>query len=196
MLRKEGRSAAPRKELGHDCSRKFRRQQLTGLLFYVRSAGVGEFYATDGSGNLNLLGSESGWRGSWDQMLPLRLGGGRTALLFYDRNAGTGEFYSTDGVDGIALLKTHTDWRTTWKKIVPLKLDNSNRTYLFFYEQETGYADVLRRCSRESYFCPFLPESRVYAHCNIHIYPSVSPFASLAVRAPLDSLRPRRRKRP
>jgi hypothetical protein len=142
MLRKEGRSAAPRKELGHDCSRKFRRQQLTGLLFYVRSAGVGEFYATDGSGNLNLLGSESGWRGSWDQMLPLRLGGGRTALLFYDRNAGTGEFYSTDGVDGIALLKTHTDWRTTWKKIVPLKLDNSNRTYLFFYEQETGYAEL------------------------------------------------------
>ena len=25
---------------------------------------------------------------------------------------------------------------------MPLKLDNSNRTYLFFYEQETGYAEL------------------------------------------------------
>jgi hypothetical protein len=94
---------------------------FTDLLFYD-SAGTGEFYTTDGHGEISLLKTHTGWQSSgrpWTQIIPGQFGGSNfTDLLFYD-SAGTGEFYTTDGHGGISLLKTHTGWRSSWTQIIP-----------------------------------------------------------------------------
>jgi len=48
-------------------------------------AGTGEFYTTDGAGNISLLKNHTGWRQSWTHIIPGDFGGsGRTDLLFYE----------------------------------------------------------------------------------------------------------------
>ncbi len=55
------------------------------LLFYDPTAGQGEFYSTDGSGNIALLKASSGWRSTWSIIVPGSFNGdGFTDLLFYD----------------------------------------------------------------------------------------------------------------
>jgi hypothetical protein len=57
----------------------------TDLLFYEQSTGTGEFYTTDGAGNISLLKNHTGWRQSWKDIIPGDFGGsGRTDLLFYE----------------------------------------------------------------------------------------------------------------
>jgi hypothetical protein len=89
--------------------------QYADLLFYDRAAGVGEFYSTDGKGNLTLLSSQSTWRTSWTEIHAI----GFTELMFYDATAGVGEFYTTDIHGNMTLLKSYTDWRKTWHLIAP-----------------------------------------------------------------------------
>jgi hypothetical protein len=43
---------------------------ITDLLFYDRSAGVGEFFALDGSGGMTLLRRYENWRKTWDLIVP------------------------------------------------------------------------------------------------------------------------------
>ncbi len=44
---------------------------LTDLVFYDRSSGQGEFYATDGQGGLAMIGAtDTGWRTSWSLIVP------------------------------------------------------------------------------------------------------------------------------
>src|SRR5215216_1546820 len=78
------------------------------LLFYDAASGVGEFYATDGRGNLTLKKRHTGWRTSWALIVAGRFGKTTVAsspfpfpppktrpkadLLFYDATDGTGEF--------------------------------------------------------------------------------------------------------
>jgi hypothetical protein len=101
---------------------------FTDLLFYDAAAGKGEFYTTNGHGELFPLNKYTGWRSSWTQIIPGQFRvppvspappASVTDLLFYDAAAGTGEFYTTDGPGRISLLKQHTDWRRTWARITP-----------------------------------------------------------------------------
>ncbi len=103
---------------------------------YGVRGGQGEFYTTDGSGGLQPLRNHSGWRTTWNAIIPGNFGGdGRTDLLFYDRAAGQGEFYTTDGSGGLQPLRNHSGWRTTWNLIVPGNFGGDGRTDLLFYQQ-------------------------------------------------------------
>jgi hypothetical protein len=108
------------------------------LLFYDRAAGEGEFYTTDGYGNLQLLKKYTGWRKSWSIIVPTEQHGNSTDLLFYDRAAGEGEFYSTDGYGNIQLLKQHTGWRNSWSMIVPGRFSSGKYRDLLFYDRAAG----------------------------------------------------------
>lgn len=98
--------------------------------------GSGEFYTTDGSGNISLLKSHTGWwRSSWKQIVPGTFGGNTyTDLLFYDATTGEGEFYTTDGSGNISDLKKLSGWRKTWKQIIPGNFGGSDYTDLLFYK--------------------------------------------------------------
>jgi len=90
------------------------------LLFYDPATGQGEFYTTDGSGNIGFLKAHSGWRRTWSMIVPGNFNGDSyTDLLFYDPATGQGEFYTTDGSGNIGFLKAHSGWRRTWSMIVP-----------------------------------------------------------------------------
>ncbi len=120
----------------------------TDLLFYDRAAGEGEFYTTDGQGNLTFQRAHSGLRSpsqnSWDMIIPGNFGGNDswTDLLFYDRATGQGEFHTTDGQGNLTLLRQHT-WRTTWDMIIPGFNFGSasfaaDWTDLLFYDRAAG----------------------------------------------------------
>jgi hypothetical protein len=84
--------------------------RFTDLLFYRRSRGsepsVGQFWAVDGNGGWELIGSSSGW-GDWDAIVPgtFQRGSGLTDLFFYRgprqvNGAGLGQFWAVDGAGG------------------------------------------------------------------------------------------------
>jgi tetratricopeptide (TPR) repeat protein len=69
------------------------------IVLYDRDAGMGEFYVTNGQGNLSFLKAHSDWSTSWTQIIPGNFGAnGHIGLLFYDAAAGRGEFYTTDSL--------------------------------------------------------------------------------------------------
>ena len=125
----------------HRCGR-LRRSRYSGLLFYAHSAGVGEFYSTDGFGGIALLRSHADWRTSWTQIVPLTVRQSGAAygsgLLFYDPAAGLGAFYATDGEGNLILLAERTGWRDSWTTIVAGHLTGSSYSDLLFYDQASG----------------------------------------------------------
>jgi hypothetical protein len=61
--------------------------EFTDLLYYDPKVGEGEFYTTDGKGNIQLLKKHTGWRKTWSRILAGNYdSGGYSDLLFYDRN--------------------------------------------------------------------------------------------------------------
>jgi hypothetical protein len=108
------------------------------LLFY--KAGTGEFWKTDGQGEIAPLGLYNNWRTTWTHIIPGNFGGNDiwfTDLLFYEAATGIGEFWSTNGQGGMTLLKQH-NMRTTWTHIIPGNFGGSGFTDLLFYEAATG----------------------------------------------------------
>jgi predicted Zn-dependent protease len=116
----------------------------TDLLFYDPTTGQGEFYTTDGNGNIRRLGNtHQGWRQTWSMIIPGNFGGSSfTDLLFYDPTTGEGEFYTTDGNGNIRRLgNTHQSWRQTWSMIIPGNFGGSSFTDLLFYDPTTGQGE-------------------------------------------------------
>jgi hypothetical protein len=88
----------------------------TDLLFYDQVAGVGEFYATDGAGNLLLLHSDPSFA-HWTNIVAayFRPQAQTMDVLFYDADRGQAEFYSVWN-GHITLMRSHPDWLTTWER--------------------------------------------------------------------------------
>ena len=113
---------------------------LAGLFFYNQSHGIGEFYDTDGNGNIYLLKRHTGLRTTWTTILTTPFG-----LLFYDANSGVSEFYRTDGQGGLHLQK-HDTWSKGWTSIT----SSSNFAFgspvggLLFYNSNTGASAFYR----------------------------------------------------
>lgn len=111
----------------------------TDLLFYNRSAGVGQFYTTDGLGGLTELATNRGWRGIWDLIIPGNFDdAGYTDLLLYDRDTEKGVFYATDGAGNMAKLASHSGWRASWNLIIPGNFNGDEYTDLLFYDRSAG----------------------------------------------------------
>ena len=110
------------------------------LLFYDASAGRGEFYQMNRLGNLTKIKFFSGWRTTWDEIIPLRMNsGGPTTdhLLFHDRTGGEGEtsltqLYSVRAWQSL----TPKRWRKSWTTIVAAPITPTTiAEELFFYDR-------------------------------------------------------------
>jgi hypothetical protein len=106
------------------------------LLLYDAASGVGEFYATDGHGNLILKKHHDGWRTSWTQIIAGRFG--RANLLFYDASNGLGQFYSVDNSGNIHLIREVHGWLNSWYSILPGNFSSSPNDDLLFYDKLAG----------------------------------------------------------
>jgi hypothetical protein len=106
---------------------------FTQLLVYDPRAGTGDFYSVIES-KLDHVQHYSGWRTSWDRIVPGNFGGdGLCDLLFYEASSGTGEFYVVEN-DSMSLLHSYTDWRSSWTQIVPGDFGSTQYTDLVFYD--------------------------------------------------------------
>ncbi len=122
---------------------------LTDLLFYSQPIGRGEFYGTDGLGNIHHLSTYSALPKSLTQILSGKFifGSPFEGMLFYDNVRGTGSFYEGAGSNGsLGLIKHHTGWRKTWTHIVNghfVQNNVSNNFFdgLLFYEGSTGASE-------------------------------------------------------
>lgn len=100
---------------------KFSNGKYTDLLFYEPSSGTGDFWVTDGKGDVARIGGATNWRHDWTMIVPGNYSGGPyTDLLFYEASTGTGEFWKTDGRGNVSLIKGYNGWRTTWTSIFQL----------------------------------------------------------------------------
>ena len=117
----------------------------TGLFFYDRPNGIGEFYSTNGSGSISLLRRHTGLRTTWTSILTTPFG-----LLFYDAHSGVSEFYRTDGQGGLHLLR-HDTWSKGWTHIVSSSkfVFGSPAGGLLFYNSNTGASAFYRYVNAE-----------------------------------------------
>ncbi len=128
---------------------KFSDSPYTDLLFYDQAAGTGEFYRTDGKGNISLIKSNTNWRKTWAMIIPGKFSNGKyTDLLFYEPSSGTGDFWVTDGKGDVARIGGATDWRHDWTMIVPGNFSGGPYTDLLFYEASTGTGEFWKTDGR------------------------------------------------
>jgi hypothetical protein len=110
------------------------------LVFYDAAGGVGQFYASDISGDITLLNTYTDWRTTWTSIVPLHFTRGRYAdLLFYNAHAGLAELYGTNGAGELTpIVKRYTDWRTTWSIILAGNFSGHQFSDLLFYDPRAG----------------------------------------------------------
>jgi hypothetical protein len=123
----------------------------TDLLLYNRSAGVGEFHASNDMGMVEindfvLQMRTDRWRRTWRAIVPGYFAAGSTDpyhgemanctdLFFYDADAGEAEFYNVQRDDPtFRFVRRETRVRTTWTHIVPGDWDREEFTNLLFYD--------------------------------------------------------------
>jgi hypothetical protein len=79
---------------------------LTDLLFYDRTAGEGEFCILDGNGNLTVIKRYTGWRKTWNFILPGGFSNGNfTDLFFHDPVNSEAEFFKISQGSQLSLLR-------------------------------------------------------------------------------------------
>src|SRR5262249_25254142 len=88
------------------------------LLFYDKSAGVGEFYRFDANTGMTQFSVHNNWRRSWQQIVPGQFlqNAAFDGLLFYEEGTVVTEFDSTDGHGNhsrIDITPGH-EWRLLW----------------------------------------------------------------------------------
>jgi hypothetical protein len=112
------------------------------LLFYDRSSGEGVFFKIDNQGDLTLVGQQSDWRKSWDQIVPWKFGAyDCSGFLFYDREAGEGWLYRTGSDGSLTPVQNYAGWRNSWALIVPGDFGGPGWTDLLFYDRDAGVAE-------------------------------------------------------
>jgi hypothetical protein len=116
------------------------------LLFYARSAGVGQLYATNLAGDIGLLSTYTDWRTTWTLIVPMHFSRARHSdVLFYNASAGLGELYSTNGLGELnPIVRRYTNWRTTWSIILAGSFTGNGFSDLLFYARAAGIGEFYR----------------------------------------------------
>ncbi len=121
---------------------------ITDLFFYNQSIGRGEFYGTDGLGNINHLSTYSALPKSLTQILSGKFifGSPFEGMLLYDNVQGTGTFYGAGRNGSLDLINHQTGWRKSWTHIVNGHFVDNGIAYKFFdgllfYEGSTGVGE-------------------------------------------------------
>jgi hypothetical protein len=108
------------------------------VLLYDRQAGQADIVGFDANGATNLDHTNSGWRTSWDLVLPWALNLNQAVL--YDRNAGVADFVQFDKYGVTNLDQSNTGWRTSWDLAA---VGGGGRNMLLLYDRQAGQADIV-----------------------------------------------------
>ncbi|MGL4502332.1 MAG: peptidoglycan DD-metalloendopeptidase family protein, partial [Planktothrix sp.] len=115
------------------------------LIFYDRDSGENEFYRVNDNGSMTRISQGSGWRKTWDMIIPGNFNGdGKSNLLFYDRDTGAHEFYRVNDNGSITRISQGSGWRKTWDMIIPGDFNGDGKTTLLFYDRDRGDYEFYR----------------------------------------------------
>ena len=109
----------------------------------------GEFFSSQGNGEMNSLAVMENLNPAWDIIAPGNFNGDQyTDLLFYGTELGRdgralGQIYSNDGDGGLTRLRSFNNWHPHWGYIVPGTYNGDSFTDLFFYDKFVPGPDYL-----------------------------------------------------
>jgi hypothetical protein len=113
------------------------------LLFYDRTAGIGELYRTGTDGQLTLLARHDDWLRTWSAIVPGNFSrSDATDLLFYEANSGVLECWNVDYYGNVA-FRNSTPTSHTWSIITPLNVTGSPFSDLLLYDAAHGAGELL-----------------------------------------------------
>ena len=122
--------------------------------------------------NLTELATYTGWRRTWDLIVPLAVD--RTfprRFLLYDRAAGEAKLIAVDAFGGFREIRVFPDWRSTWAVLVPSRFPGTTGTMgLFAYDRAAGQVKTLQLDASGN-----LQELRTYTNWR-KTWTSVVPF--------------------
>ena len=120
-------------------------KQNAKFIFYDRETGSNEIYAISNNSSMRLLASGTGWRKTWDMIIPGEFTGkDKNNLLFYDRETGEFNFYEVRDDGSMRLIKQGKGWRKTWDMIIPGDFNGNGKTDLLFYDKDKGEYEFYR----------------------------------------------------
>ena len=111
---------------------------------YPARRSLGQFYSTDGRGNIARLRSYNNMNPGWNIIIEGNFNGDDfNDLLFYDRTGGEdgrglGQFYTTDEGGNITLLNSYDNWNNDWDIILADDFDGDGIDDLLFYDRNGG----------------------------------------------------------
>jgi hypothetical protein len=118
---------------------RFTDSKYDSFLFYDQAAGTGQFYTTDGKGNIKLLSSYTDWRKSWTIIVAGKFTHSEyTDLLFYEGSTGAVELHTVDGTGGMPLVNPPSmplNFGPGWEQIVVGNLTGQPLQDLFLYKR-------------------------------------------------------------
>jgi hypothetical protein len=96
--------------------------------------------------NLIELATYTGWRRTWDLIVPLAIDRAfPRPFLLYDRAAGEAKLIAVDAFGDFREVRTYLDWRTTWDVLVPSRFPGTaGVTGLFAYDRAAGQVTVFQ----------------------------------------------------
>ncbi len=116
---------------------------FSDLLFYSRTAGLGEFYQVDKHGNLGILARHTDWLTTWTQIVTGNFSRPDSSdLLFYEATAGVLECWTVDGYGNVAFLNS-TPTSNSWTIILPLNVTGSPFSDLLLYDASHGTGELV-----------------------------------------------------
>jgi hypothetical protein len=115
------------------------------LFLYDRSAGEARLFTVNTStGVLSSVRDYSGWKKTWDIIVPGAFSSvGTTNLLLYRRVVGEAKLLTLDGSGNLTLAKHYLNWRKTWDVIVVGHFLDSLPNSLLCYDRVAGRGEFM-----------------------------------------------------
>ena len=124
---------------------------FSGLFFYAQSSGAGEFWRTNGQGEIAFVSRAGDFPTMWTHIIAGAFyRADRTGLLCYDQHSGFAVFYDVSDDGRLVSKREHNGWRPSWTHLTTIRVPdagqdhNSDFAGLLLYDRGAGHGEIFR----------------------------------------------------
>jgi hypothetical protein len=138
----------------HIVAGKFFGDGFSSLFFYEQSSGTGEFWRTDGQGEITFVSTVSDFPTRWTHIIAGAFyRPGRSSLLCYDQTSGLAVLYDVSDDGRLVSKRELGGWRPSWTHLTTIRIpdapepgqdSNSDYAGLLLYDQSAGHGEIFR----------------------------------------------------
>lgn len=135
----------------HIVAGKFFGDDFSGLFFYAQSSGVGEFWRTNGQGEIEFVARAGDFPTRWTHIIAGAFyRPDRTGLLCYDQHSGLAVLYDVSDDGRLVSKREHGGWRPSWTHLTTIRIPddgqdhNSDFAGLLLYDRGAGHGEIFR----------------------------------------------------